>query len=143
MLRLCSTNSSWLQGLWKKADSHDSFQILQAQTATRVGFWLLGLALGARKLPQADILNNRSLVAPVMSRAVRQKPPNWAAKAPQTARNFAIGVCHLPAGFVAPLELGVPQHHCNPRQRPQRGHVVGPSRLQVGTQCRRGMACCD
>jgi hypothetical protein len=36
MLRLCSTNSSWLQGLWKKADSHDSFQILQAQTATRV-----------------------------------------------------------------------------------------------------------
>lgn len=27
MFKLCSTNSSWLQGLWKKADSHDSFQI--------------------------------------------------------------------------------------------------------------------
>jgi hypothetical protein len=27
MLRLCCTNSSWLQGLWKKADSHVSFQM--------------------------------------------------------------------------------------------------------------------
>ena len=29
MFRLCSTNSSWLHGLWKKADSQLSFQILQ------------------------------------------------------------------------------------------------------------------
>ena len=34
MFRLCSTNSSWLQGLWKKADSQDSFQILQARRGT-------------------------------------------------------------------------------------------------------------
>ena len=27
MLRLCCTKSSWLQGLWKKADSHVSFQM--------------------------------------------------------------------------------------------------------------------
>ncbi len=27
MLRLCSTKSSWLQGLWKKAASHVSFQM--------------------------------------------------------------------------------------------------------------------
>jgi len=27
MLRLCSTNSSWLQGLWKKAESQVSFQM--------------------------------------------------------------------------------------------------------------------
>lgn len=27
MLRLCCTNSSWLQGLWKKAESHVSFQM--------------------------------------------------------------------------------------------------------------------
>ena len=27
MLRLCSTNSSWLQGLWKNAASQVSFQM--------------------------------------------------------------------------------------------------------------------
>jgi hypothetical protein len=53
MFRLCSTNSSWLQGLWKKADSHDSFQILQAQTAIRMGSVLIVLNLGDQKLSQA------------------------------------------------------------------------------------------
>jgi hypothetical protein len=35
MLRLCCTNSSWLQGLWKKADSQVSFQMRECSCRHR------------------------------------------------------------------------------------------------------------
>ncbi len=56
MLSDWMTNSSWLQGLWKKADSHVSFQILQAGRQAHAASHPCQLALAVHCTCNAAIL---------------------------------------------------------------------------------------
>jgi hypothetical protein len=74
MLRLCCTNSSWLQGLWKKADSHVSFQMRECSWRHRSSG-----VLRAGVLPK-----HQQLLHSLLPRNLMTPLRQWAALTPLT-----------------------------------------------------------